>query len=649
MNVDQLPAEIVLHIVSFLEPIDTIRLQSVSRSFFSLTRDDKLWKTICFDNSRAEALRRRQELMSAQEPSLVALRQAMSALPGRYPAVHDPSVPQAEMQSHRLAAEERRRAMANWDPSYPGEKTNYYQEYTHRHAPIHTSWLQTPTVGGSNGKEVLEVTGMGTLCENNSQMVDKVIAPLEDGSVCIWDIGSRPGDDATLQGRIVGRSSLGLLSRRGLNASSQNATLQSKATMTETGAIECVSVDSRQRKAFFAVQSVLNEVDLDTLQVVSQKTFPFPITVLSEARHPTPLTIGTNMTLHLHDPRDSQVTRKQDSSLRCELIGGAALKSDFRRLLTGDHHPSHATLSQPGPLSILHLPTREWDGNGDIWVGGRFTSLLNYDRRVFPKLRGTVHSGARISCLTSLPYPYIPRELDLMRNTALSIADVLAAKSIPGHTIVAAAEYKGKGSLELYGLSSEPAYATLSSDGPGLGSRNTSYQNRQTASSSKLLSVAAHGTRLVFADGDGNLKWVERDGVTQVRSYNINQAAHEPYAYDAGNYGLFANPNEEPGQGDIVQKIVPTHGSGGGGGGENRKANQDNLLLWTGDGRLGLLGFGAPAWEQSAFEERAESAEEASRLDAERQYGQTMRRALERQADEVRFVRGLGLGFGFGF
>ncbi|KAK5012574.1 hypothetical protein LTR16_012883, partial [Cryomyces antarcticus] len=56
-----------------------------------------------------------------------------------------------------------------------------------------------------------------------------------------------------------------------------------------------------------------------------------------------------------------------------------------------------------------------------------------------------------------------------MRNAALSIADVLAAKSILGHTIVAAAEYKGKGSLESYGLSSEPAYATLSSDGPGLG------------------------------------------------------------------------------------------------------------------------------------------------------------------------------------
>ena len=38
------------------------------------------------------------------------------------------------------------------------------------------------------------------------------------------------------------------------------------------------------------------------------------------------------------------------------------------------------------------------------------------------------------------------------------------------------------------------------------------------------------------------------------------------------------------------------------------------------------------------------SDEQRAKQDAERQYGMAMRRALERNADEVRFVRGLGMG-----
>ena len=72
--------------------------------------------------------------------------------------------------------------------------------------------------------------------------------------------------------------------------------------------------------------------------------------------------------------------------------------------------------------------------------------------------------------------------------------------------------------------------------------------------------------------------------------------------------------------------------------------------VWTGDGRLGVLGFGhdSPLGDErwhDAVEEQAQSAENRAREDAERQYGMAMRRALERNADEVRFVRGLGMGF----
>jgi hypothetical protein len=200
--------------------------------------------------------------------------------------------------------------------------------------------------------------------------------------------------------------------------------------------------------------------------------------------------------------------------------------------------------------------------------------------------------------------------------------------------ILAAAEYKGKGSLEFYGL---PRHAT--------------YQNRQTASASKLLSAAPHGGRVVFSDGDGNLKWVERDGFSFVRSFNINDRPSEQAEQDASAYGIWSSTaSEMPGQGDIVQKIVPLPSTSGDSATSSGRVdiNQFNLMLWTGDGALGMLGFGHsnPLGEQEdwhdALEAQAEDHEKRAKQDAERQYGMAMRRALERNADEVRFVRGLG-------
>ncbi|KAL9078552.1 MAG: hypothetical protein Q9157_002510 [Trypethelium eluteriae] len=248
-----------------------------------------------------------------------------------------------------------------------------------------------------------------------------------------------------------------------------------------------------------------------------------------------------------------------------------------------------------------------------------------------------------------------------MRSTTsgLSIADVHAAKSIPGHTLLAAGEYKGKGSLELYGLSPEPRLTTLSSDAlatprtaralDGVGRRQTSYQNRQTASVSKLLAVATHGARVVFADGDGGVKWVERDGCSLVRTWNVNDAkmpglvrgrspGGEASDVDSG----YASERERSrgrdevaaGEGaeepnDIVQKLVPTTSPG---------VNNSNLLVWTGDGRLGLLGFGKRAlFSEDEWQEGEDLSEEARREEEKaREYAGRMRRALERQADEIK-------------
>jgi hypothetical protein len=393
--------------------------------------------------------------------------------------------------------------------------------------------------------------------------------------------------------------------------------------MTETGAVECVSIDSRSWNGYFAVQNLLHEVDLRTLELRSTKTYPFPITALSAVSSQGMIAVGTNMTVHINDARD-QANSGSDAVQGIELIGGNAC--------------SFATLPQPGPLSILNH-VGETKDHSSIWVAGRFTSLLEYDRRFFPRLRSTIHSGARIASLAQIPYPFIGRELDLVRNPDASAAMHQEARSQPGLTILAAAEYKGKGSLELYGLPD----ARL-------------YQNRQTASASKLLSVAPHGGRIVFSDGDGNVKWTERDGYSHVRTFNINaenagSGSAEGTHVDSRSAGIWSGSGSEvPGQGDIVQKLIPldftaTARNDGKG---RIDINSSDLLMWTGDGRLGLLGFGHEdslgngIWHD-AVETQAQSVEERAKEDAARQFRLAMRRALERNADEVRFVRGLGM------
>ncbi|KAJ4292507.1 hypothetical protein N0V90_009169 [Kalmusia sp. IMI 367209] len=630
-----LPDEIILQIIAYLEPEELVGLQYVSRQFLGLSRDNNLWKKLCFEHSAGERRRRRLLPTDDIDPRLAELIRAANEVANAFPTgTHDPTAPSADVQVQKNASKRRAALLANWDPTYPGEKVDFYQEFIQRHAPHSISWFQDARHGHRDDNLHHEATGAGILYDDRG-LADKLVAPLEDGSISIWDACA----SSERQGSIIARTTVGLLPDKGSDLDYATRLSQSQAVMTETGAVECVSVDSRQQKAFFAVQNTLNEVDLRTLQVVSRTPYPFPITALSEARHPTPLTVGTNWTLHLHD------TRKPPSIpplARCELIGGttATNPSSFSRLETGDFG-GHVSLAQPGALSILHLPTtREWDANGDIWVAGRFTSFLNFDRRFFPRLRGAVHSGARLSCLTAIPHPFIPHDLRTYRPHASSSL-VKQAKQTPGHTLVAAGEYKGKGSLELYGLSSDPARSINSSDTRTTRNHHACYQNRQTASRSKLLSVAAHGARLVFADGDGDLKWVERDGVSPVRRLNINAETKGGSSSNTAN-GELGNPSGAGG--DIVQKILTTVAPGVDARAANVRLGEDNIVLWTGDGRLGQVSFGRA---QNGFEnalldggtlDEAESDEERRR-----EFGREMRRALEMQARELRWLRGYGL------
>lgn len=679
-DMDRLPDELILYILSYLDEQDLVNAQSLSKRFLKLGRDHNIWKELCFEKAPAESARRRQRLSPVEDSRLSALRQAFSTLSEQnHGGSNDSS---ATVPSNTA----RSRSLASWDPRYPGDDIDFYQEYIHRYAPIApATWLDLPKdrINGANWAH--EATGFGTLRDSTGE-VSELVAPLDDGSVCVWDVSKDADGDNTGTIRLAGRSPAGLLT--GLSDGSDHATIatESKNIMTEVGAVDCVSINSSSKRGLFAVQNDLQEVDLRTLQIISTQSYTFPITALSEATDSTPVTVGTSSTVYVYDSRVSQAYRSSDNDVKVEVIGGPTA--------------SYAVLTQPGPLSILHH-----NQDDSIWIAGRFTHLLNYDRRFFPRLKGTLHSGARISCLSSLPHPHIPRDLDLVSNPSTSLAALQTAKSIPGTTLIAAGVYKGKGSLELYGLS--PSSSTT----PSLASK---YQNRQTASTSKLLAAVPTGAHIVTSDSDGNIKWFERSGAHRIRTMNINApapssdspapSAQEAYATgaevpsfntmqsQAQSQGLWNTADADaPGHGDIVRKIAPLRTGDGASG----KGAQNPLLLWSGDGRVGVLGWGRRAvftqrkgtgegtgeeedWDVQGEDEgyvsgfssgsggirggrrkgdgeeadneeerlrvNARRAERRAREDAERQFAGSMRRALEGQANEARWMRGLGLG-----
>ena len=585
-------------------------MQRVSKTIHRLARRDKeLWRNICFDKSPAEERRKRAgqlfrpSLPFQAHPTIQDFRRrANAALSAQAAWVSDntgTTTSQAEgsrdERSTELAqAAERTRALANWDPSYANERVDWYAEFVARHAPISVSWLQPATEGENAWNNKLEVRGLGLYGTN------RAVAPLEDGSVCIWDIHDTYPKAS--RGAILARSRAGMLADKSF--------LQSSAAMGINGA---VSIDHVRDKAYIAVSNHLLEIDLQTLNVSNEQVFPSAIATLSDISTGVPLTVGTKSGLHLHDPR---------------------LRLDYHYSISSG---VQAPLVQPGPTAIHHLfphSTSASATTGEIIVAGRFPSLLIYDRRTFPKLRTTFHSGAQLCALTSLPYSFRSLETDLMRQNQLSVRAAQEAKSYSGDTLFACGEYQGKGSLEIYGLAPDRGEDDAGRRA-GKGQIST-YKNRVSASRSKLLSIAAHGTRLVVSDGDGQVRWLERDGQTLVRRWNINSSKFgAPGENMMSGYGSVG--------GDVALKLLPVHSNPA----EAGNVSKDEILVWTGE-KIGVIGFASkPRFggeDGAEWEKRLESAEEAVKRREERIYGETMRRALERQADEVRWVRGLGLG-----
>lgn len=609
----------------------------MSKRFFALARDNNLWRLHCYGES--STAREAASGNGGLPESLVTNSTTPISQLGQeslrsliQPRGSESSTSGPETQE---PLRKRSRAAANWDPSFENEDVDWYSEYIARHGPISFSWLQQPL---ARERQAHEIKGLGLLRDWTPAQQEKVVAPLEDGSVCIWDLNHRSQLASRTKGKVLGLSARGLLTT---DQSRRKDNPASKSALEFINVGECVSVDSIRRRAYMAVGNVLNEVDLETLKLVSQQRYPWSIFALSqETDYSVPLTLATTLSLHIYDCRLPVPEEEEAISLRCEkspTYSGSdentRAESPILRLRPNGRPPprirspdpsekeaNYAPLFQPGPLSVLHPPAPHVNS---ILLAGRFPSILSYDRRFFPRLQSTVHSGGRLCGLSSVPAPQLP----------------VFSESGATHNVVACGEYNGKGSLELYKLrSSEKASGVKTDISSNL---STVYHNRQSAARSKLLSVGSHGTRIVYSDGDGNIKWVERDGRAEVRRWNINS-----YDSDAVSRA-HTSRSETTHNNEVARKLLPTGGN----------LTSDELLLWTGD-RIGRIRFSQPVDPEEnnqeddpmSFDEEVDNATRENiqnhrhhERQQAREYDGMMRRALERQADEVRWMGRLGM------
>lgn len=152
---------------------------------------------------------------------------------------------------------ERVRIMANWDPCFPSERVSWYDEYIQRHGPVAVNWFQVAydvteerTLSPDDFVEARGVAlyypDSGGRGEGSLRETVMAVSPLDDGSVCLWDVGGT----RARRGAIVARSRPGILFIDGPGADNSR-----RSKRVDSGVTECVSVDSWKHRAFFAVQS----------------------------------------------------------------------------------------------------------------------------------------------------------------------------------------------------------------------------------------------------------------------------------------------------------------------------------------------------------------------------------------------------------
>jgi hypothetical protein len=355
------------------------------------------------------------------------------------------------------------RATDEWDLSDLSENVDWYSEYIARNAQLSSSWLSP------QGVDRLDIKGVTVFEHNDSK---KLVGALEDGSLRLWDLNQQEG--ATSRHSQIRPTSA--FSKPGIlfsdtTTSSESSQTAAKRALSFSGVADCIGIDPTQKRAYVAVGDLLNEVDLNTLKVISQSKYAWTVTALSHIQTPyQPLTVGTSFSLHILDTRSPSRDRSRSAADSTDL--GETVAFLPNKDVTRDMHPArlfqihpldgfgtndsrsppeefhtpsllsstqsrrnlipHAKL-EPAPLSILH------QSENSIMVAGPFPSIVNYDRRYFPRLEYAIHSGARLSALAYLPFS--PRGIKYPGSTGEGRG-----------TLISCGEYNGRGSLELYSV-----------------------------------------------------------------------------------------------------------------------------------------------------------------------------------------------------
>lgn len=234
-----------------LEPANIAMLRLVQRRLSKFCLDERIWKYHCFKDSAwyKSLLTRRSLLETSHDPPRDSGGSGRSNTQGD---VDDGIYFTENNDDHALYSTSKareRRDMANWDPTFPGERISWYDEYVQRNGPACVNWFQTPRIRDGGLETFVEARGMATYNPYNGDSGGAAmlaVSPLDDGSVSLWDVKGT----LAKQGSIIARSEPGILFIDG--PAGQN-TRRSKRI--DTGVTECVSVNNNDHKAFFAVQS----------------------------------------------------------------------------------------------------------------------------------------------------------------------------------------------------------------------------------------------------------------------------------------------------------------------------------------------------------------------------------------------------------
>lgn len=136
----------------------------------------------------------------------------------------------------------------NWDPSYESERVSWYDEYRQRVGPAHVNWLEAPSISDRGLEAIIETRAVAMYApyDGSDGLGTKLaVSPLDDGSVCLWDInGCR-----NKQGGIVARSRPDLLFVDG----SGNGRL--RCQKIDSNISDRITIDNFNHKAYIAVQA----------------------------------------------------------------------------------------------------------------------------------------------------------------------------------------------------------------------------------------------------------------------------------------------------------------------------------------------------------------------------------------------------------